>query len=370
MEVPCVPVKRYTIVCCDLDEETMRATDPRSITIRDVAREAGVSPAAVSKVLNNAYGVSDAMRERVTAATRKLGYRPKPAARAMRGRSYTIGVLLADVASPFAPMIVDGIQREIDDTGLQVLLGPGGASPERQQRSIEAMVDRQMDGLILIAPNVPTTWLETLAEEVPVVVIARHGRGRNYDSVVDDDVAGAELVVKHLSELGHEHITHIAHPIGKLRRPSVLSHTAREDGYCRAMTDRGLVPHVVTTSYTEEGGYTAAMAALRSERPPTAIFAGADVAAFGVLRAAAELGLDVPGDVSVVGYDNVAISGLPQISLTTVDQSGELTGSMSARLLRERLDGRDKPVTFSVSTQLVERRSTAVVRPADPSGGV
>lgn len=347
----------------------MTATDPRSITIRDVAREAGVSPAAVSKVLNNAYGVSDAMRERVTAATRKLGYRPKPAARAMRGRSYTIGVLLADVASPFAPMIVDGIQREIDDTGLQVLLGPGGASPERQQRSIEAMVDRQMDGLILIAPNVPTAWLETLAEMVPVVVIARHGGGRNYDSVVDDDVAGAELVVEHLTELGHERITHVAHPIGKLRRPSVLSHTAREDGYRRAMTDRGLVPHVVTTSYTEEGGYTAAMAALRSEHPPTAIFAGADVAAFGVLRAAAELGLDVPGDVSVAGYDNVAISGLPQISLTTVDQSGAHTGSMSARLLRERLDGRDKPVTFSVSTQLVKRRSTAAVRPADPSGG-
>ncbi|MFI1736035.1 LacI family DNA-binding transcriptional regulator [Streptomyces acidicola] len=342
----------------------MAASKSRKVTIRDVADEAGVSAAAVSKVLNDGYGVSPEMREKVTTAAQLLGYRPLLAARMMRGRSYTVGVMLADVASPFAPTIVGGIQEDLEGTQLQILLGPGGASPERQQRSIEAMVDRQMDGLILIAPNVPQQFLEDLAQSVPTVVIARHGRGRNYDSVVDDDTAGAALMVEHLVSLGHRRITHISHPIGKLRRPSVLSHTAREDGYTQAMHNHGLNPDVVVGSYTDQGGFDAAMTALQRPERPTAIFAGADAAALGVLRAADELGLRMPQDLTVTGYDNAPVAAVPQISLTTVDHAGKLVGSTSSRLLRERLDGREKAVMFSITPELIVRKSSAP--PATP----
>ncbi|MBP2328975.1 LacI family transcriptional regulator [Kibdelosporangium banguiense] len=324
-----------------------------------MAREAGVSVSAVSKVLRDAYGVSAEMRDKVQGAIEGLGYRPRTGARSMRGRTFTVGVLLSDIRSPFAPEIVEGVQAEFEGSAYQVVLGPGGPTPDRQQRSIETLIDSNVDGLVLIAPNVPTARLEELADIVPVVVIARHGRGRNYDSVVDDDAMGAALMVEHLADLGHRRICHISHPMGELRRPSVLSHTARADGYVAAMLERGLEPDVVTTSYTEDGGYRGALEALGRANPPTAVFAGADIAALGVLRAASERGLRVPEDLTVTGYDNTNVSAVPQISLTTIDQSGTLTGSVSARLLRERLEGRDAPVSYSVTPKLVERNTSA-----------
>lgn len=321
-----------------------------------------MSVSAVSKVLRDAYGVSPEMREKVNAAIEFLNYRPQSGARAMRGRSFTIGVLLTDIRSPFAPMIIEGIVGEFENSPFQVIMGAGGAAPELQQRSVEAMVDHQVDGLIMITPSMPSAWLDKLAENLPVVVIARHGRGKHYDTVVDEDAVGAALMVEHLVELGHREIVHISHPIGSLRRPSVLAHTARADGYAEAMAQHGLEADVITTSYTEEGGYQGAMKALRRTRPPTAIFAGADVAALGVLRAAHECGFRVPEDLTVTGYDNIDVSAIPQISLTTMDQSGQLSGSMSAKMLRERLDGRTAPTTYSITPRLIARRTSTSPR--------
>ena len=332
---------------------------PRRVTILDVAREAGVSKSAVSKVLQDAYGVSPQMREKVQRAIDSLGYRPQAGARAMRGRSFTIGVMLVDLGSPFVPQIIDGILGELDGGPYQAMLGAGGQSPDRQRTTIEAMVDHQVDGLVLIAPGMASSWLEDLAAQVPMAVIARHGKARNFDTVVDDDVAGAGLMVDHLVGLGHRHIAHISHPRGGLRRPAVLSHTARADGYTAAMKRHGLHADVVEGSYSESGGYEAAKQVLARAQRPTAIFAGADIAAAGVLRAADELCLRVPEDLTVTGYDNTAIAAIPQVSLTTVDQSGELTGATGARFVLERLNGRSAPVVFSVTPALVERRSSA-----------
>ncbi|BEP14134.1 LacI family DNA-binding transcriptional regulator [Acidothermaceae bacterium B102] len=314
---------------------------------------------AVSKVLRDAYGVSPHMRETVQRAIDSLGYRPQAGARAMRGRSYTIGVLMPDVHSPFAPLIVDGILKELEGSPFEVMLGPGGSSSAKQRSSVEAMVDRQMDGLVLIAPVMASTWLEDLAATLPVVSIARHGKARNFDTVVDDDEAGAHLMVDHLVRLGHRDIAHISSPQGELRRPARLSHTARADGFVAAMQQHGLRPDVVIGNYTEQGGYRAARQALSRAHLPTAIFAGADTAAIGALRAADEFGLRVPEDLTVTGYDNTDLSSIPQVSLTSVDQSGELTGSTSARFLLERLAGRTSPVAFSVTPRLVVRRSSA-----------
>ncbi|MEU9348552.1 LacI family DNA-binding transcriptional regulator [Streptomyces sp. NPDC048278] len=336
-----------------------RPSGPRRVTIHDVAQEAGVSFSAVSKVLRDAYGVSPQMREKVTAAIEKLGYRPQANARAMRGRSYTVGVMLVALSHPFQPEIVEGVTDELEPGPYQEILITGGLVAQRQQRSIEALIDRQVDGLVVIAPEASTAWLERLGQEIPTVVVARHGGAAHYDTVVDDDRGGARLMVDHLVRLGHRRIVHTTHPTGDLERPFVLSHTARCDGYVDAMRRHGLEPDVIETSYTEEGGYRAAVEALDRQVPPTAVFAGADIAALGVLRAAEERDLRVPEDLTVTGYDNITASAIGRVSLTTVDQSAHLTGQMSARLLLERLEGRTQPAHYVVAPRLLVRGSSA-----------
>ncbi|MDX3798267.1 LacI family DNA-binding transcriptional regulator [Streptomyces sp. AK04-3B] len=329
------------------------------MTIQDVAKEARVSVSAVSKVLRDAYGVSPEMRVKVTTAIELLGYRPQAGARAMRGRSYTVGVMLAALSHPFQPEIVEGVTDELDPSPYQEILITGGLVAPRQQRSIEALVDRQVDGLVIITPQIDTAWLEQLGSGIPAVVVARHGGAAHFDTVVDDDRGGARLMVDHLVGLGHRSITHTSHPAGGLKRPFVLAHTARRDGYVAAMKRRGLEPDVIETSYTEEGGYLAAVEALDRPSPPTAIFAGADIAALGVLRAAEERGLRVPEDLTVTGYDNINASAIGRVALTTIDQSGHLTGQMSARLLLERVNGRTQPVHYVVAPRLVVRATSA-----------
>jgi LacI family transcriptional regulator len=339
-----------------------RAGDParRRVTLHDVAAEAGVSVSAVSKVVRKDYGVSPQMHARVTAAIEKLGYRPHAGARAMRGSTFTVGVVMNELTSPFQPEVAQGISDMLDPTPFQpVLVAAGLGGPDRHQRAVEALLDRQVDGLILIAPFTSTEWLEDLGTKVPLVVIARHGGSMNFDTVVDDDYEGARLMVDHLVGLGHRHILHTGHPDVGLERPFVLSHTARQDGYEAAMRRHGLKPDVLVTSYSEEGGHEAAVEALGRPSPPTAVFAGADIAALGVMRAAEERGLRIPEDLSVAGYDNIYVSTIGRISLTTVDQSGQLTGSISGRLLLERIEGRTQPAHYVVAPRLVTRGTTS-----------
>ncbi|MET0704335.1 MAG: LacI family DNA-binding transcriptional regulator [Mycobacterium sp.] len=332
----------------------------RRVTIQEVARTAGVSVSAVSKVVREAYGVSPEMRSRVSAAIDELGYRPNTGARSMRGRSYTIGVMLVDFTSPYQPEVAQGVTDELQGTSFTSILISGGSEAGGQQRATEALIDRQVDGLILIAPFCSHTWLEELGASIPVVAVGRHGASTNYDTVSGDDVEGARLVVDHLVGLGHRRIVFTGHPTAGLERPFVLSHIARQDGYEAAMRRHGLEPDVLVTFWSEQGGYVAAGQALDQSSPPTAIFAGADIAALGVLRAAEERGLRVPEDLSVAGYDNIYMSTIGRVSLTTVDQAGPLTGSISARLLLQRInDGRTQPVHYILPPRLEARRTTA-----------
>jgi LacI family transcriptional regulator len=338
--------------------------DGRRATIQDVAEAAGVSVSAVSKVVRKAYGVSPQMRSRVTAAIEDLGYRPHAGARAMRGKSYTIGVVLAELRSPFQPEVAQGISDELEHTQYQdVIVTANGTSPEHQKRGIEALLDRQVDGLVLVAPWIDVPWIEKVAQTVPVVTVALHGPAKNFDIVIDDDRAGARLVVDHLVTAGHQSIVHTSMAPAQLGGPFVLSHTARRQGFEEAMRDHRLVPDVIETWYSEEGGYKAAMQALDRIHPPTAIFAGADIAALGVLRAVEERGVRVPEDLTVVGYDNIYISSIKRVSLTTVDQSGHLTGEACVRLLLERIDGRTEPKQFVVVPDLVIRGTSGPPRP-------
>jgi len=335
---------------------------PRRVTMADVASRANVSTAAVSKVLRNAYGVSPAMQARVRQAMTELGYRPHAAARGMRGQTYTIGVMIPYVRNPFFPEIIEGLSAQLAGTDYQVLLGPGGSEPESQMRITDAMVDRRMDGLLLIAPLIPRRQLEATARTMPTVVIGRHGKSADYDAVVDDDLMGAGLIVDHLADLGHRRIAHIGHKHTGRSWPTTMPQTVREEGYRQAMTRRGLADEidVVSTSYSEEGGYHATRELLARPVRPTAIFAGADVAAVGAVEAAYEAGLNVPGDISLAGYDNTNFAAVGPISLTSVDQDGHFMGTNAARLLLERIERkRERSVLLSLSPTLVPRRSTA-----------
>ncbi len=249
----------------------MEPAPPRRVTIVDVARHAKVSTTAVSKVLRNAYGASPEMRAKVRRAIDELGYRPYAAARGLRGQTYTIGVMLPDIRNPFFPEILAGITGRLKDTDYQVFLGPGCNGEREEARVTEAMIDQGMDGIVLIAPVSPRDRLEQVASLVPTVVVGRHGQSQAYDTVTDDDMAGAALVVGHLVGLGHRRIAHIEHHETDPTRLAEMPNAQRAEGYRRAMRSLGLAEEidVVSTSYTQQGGFQGAEELLaRPQRPP------------------------------------------------------------------------------------------------------
>lgn len=332
-------------------------------TISDVAFHAGVSRAAVSKVLRGAYGVSDIMKTRVETSMDALGYRPSALARGMRGSSFTLGVFVVDLSNTFVSVLIEGIRAEAELRGYQVFIGEANRGLNQQQRMIEAMMDRKMDGLVLIAPFGTEEELEKIGRSTPTVVLGRHGPGENYDTVASDDIAGSALIVDHLVSLGHRRITHLLH-LGREKNESTMPQSVRAKGYVEAMIRNGLEDEVdlLEARWSQEGGEAAADQMLGRATPPTAVHTGTDMAAFGVLARFYGLGVAVPGDFSVVGYDNVRAASLPQIALTTVDQSGIEMGSIATRLLVERIEGRSESVSTLVAPKLVIRGTSAPPR--------
>jgi LacI family transcriptional regulator len=334
----------------------------RRVTIVDVAQHANVSTTTVSKVLRNAYGASPTARAKVRQAMAELGYRPHAAARGLRGQTYTIGVMLPNIRNPFFADILDGITERLRDTDYQVLLGPGCNGEDAEARITDAMIDRSMDGVVLIAPISSRSRLEHIAGHVPTVIVGRHGTSPAYDVVTDDDFAGATLVVDHLVDLGHRRIAHIDHHETDPTRLVEMPNAVRAEGYRQAMRARGLADEIdiVATSYTQEGGYRGARELLERRERPTAIFAGADFVAMGVLEALAEAGVRVPDDISLAGYDNTTFAAFAPISLTSVDQAGHQIGVNAARLLLDRIADRHTPSAHvKLAPKLVVRGSTA-----------
>ncbi|MGF4041988.1 LacI family DNA-binding transcriptional regulator [Paenarthrobacter nitroguajacolicus] len=330
-------------------------------TISDVADHAGVSRAAVSKVLRNAYGVSPAMRTKVEESMALLNYRPLALARGMRGNSYTLGVFLVDLSNTFFSVLVEGIRDVAEELGYQVLIGQARHGLDAQQKLIEAMIDRRMDGLLLIAPFGPNEELEKLGRSIPVVVLGRHGPAQYFDTVASDDIAGSALIVDHLVSLGHERISMLANtqPDSEPGMPQ----TVRRHGYDQAMEKHGLAEHI--DHVPGRWGYESGLEAGRSiaNRPlakrPTALHGGADVAALGAFTSLFDAGIRIPADISLVGYDNVPSASLPPIGLTTVDQSGVQMGRQAAELLLSRIEGRSESEHILIPPKLIVRKTTS-----------
>ncbi|WP_019182259.1 LacI family DNA-binding transcriptional regulator [Microbacterium yannicii] len=326
----------------------------RPATIEDVARLAGVSRAAVSKVLRNAYGVSDSMRERVNAAMTELEYRPRIAARAMRGRTFTIGIELPDLGNQFFTRMVHGAVGALAGTPYQLIIAPAEEGSREGRRAIEALIDRQVDGVIAVSPRVDQPALERIAASAPVVMFGRLDRSERYDAVAGDDVAGTAAIMGHLLGLGHERIAHLTLP--ESDPTGTLPHGVRLREYDRAMERAGLAADdlVWRTDEGQDAAYRAVRAAIEAGSTATAVFAAHDELAIGALRAIAEVG----ADISVAGYDDVRIASHPSVGLTTVHQPGERMGARAVELLLERLAGRTEPVHEVFETELVVRTTT------------
>lgn len=310
----------------------------RAANIEDVARAAGVSRAAVSKVIRNAYGVSPAMRTRVEEAIDRLEYRPRVAARAMRGQTYTVGFEIPDFRNPFFAKILEGATQALVGTPYQLIIAPAESGNREGYRAIEALVDQQVDGIIGIAPLVERPWLEAVARRMPVVMFGRHDVSDYYDTVAGNDAAGARAVLDHLFELGHDRIVHLTIDAAATDQHLHTPHGIRLTTYLAAMKESGRqkFSQVVRAHDGQQFAYDELIDFLRSGERPTAIFAAHDELAIGALRAIDELGIDV----SVVGYDDVPMAVHPSVSLSTVDQNGEQMGARAVTMLLERVQGR------------------------------
>lgn len=338
----------------------------RSITIEDVARAAGVSRAAVSKVIRDAYGVSDEMKTKVGAAIDELGYRPRVSARAMRGSTYTLGIEIPTIKNPFFTKIISGAAAALEGTRYQLIIAPMGPHHDRGPQAIQVLADRQVDGILAVSTAVDPEWLESLAQSTPVVMLGRHDDSKNYDTLVNDDFEGARLAVQHLYDLGHRNIVHVTiDPVWESHLPTG-PHAVRARSYRQTMAELGLADKVriVYLTAEEDGAREVVLAILQEEDRPTAFFAGHDEIALGVLTAVADLGL-TPSDVSVVGYDDTEIAGHPLVSLTSINQSGTRMGEITVRLLLERIAGRTEPVHEVIAPTLMARKTTAPVRNGD-----
>jgi LacI family transcriptional regulator len=227
------------------------------------------------------------------------------------------------IVPTWGSMLNDGGATDaLAKTDFQVLVGSAGFGAQNRSRLADAMIDRAMDGLILLAPSMSRSRVIAVARTIPTVVVGHHDTADEYDSVVDDDRAGAALVVDHLVALGHRRIAHTsAAAQGQWKgRPEHV----RSEGYRQAMHRHGLD----------------------------------DIAALGVLQAAYELGLRIPADLSLAGYDNTTLAASAPISLTSVDQAARGLGTTAARLLGERMDGRRRSVLSSAAPRLVIRNTT------------
>lgn len=337
----------------------MNETRANRPTIFDVADRAGVSKSLVSLVLRNKPGVSAAKRRVVLAAADELGYRPNAAARSLvQQRTHTVGALLSDMRNPWFIDLLESVRAELTGLGLNLFLSEVG--PARVETSVlDAFIEARVDGLLFLGTMPDSAELAAAAAGMPAVVVSgREPDLPTVDVVTGDDHAGAAAATAHLIDLGHTRIAHLA---GTGRAADL-----RAEGYRERMRKHGLDAHidVEISDRTEKGDQQAAETLLARANRPTAILANNDYAALIVLSHAQSLGLSVPEDLSVVGYDDSALARTGYIGLTSVDNNYIEMGRMAARQLDRRIETPGSPRSVTQLDPSLRIRRTSAPPPA------
>lgn len=326
----------------------------RRVTIGEVAEAAGVSVATVSKVINDRYGVAAATSVRVKAVISELGYESSLIARSLRShRTNVIGVLVADI-EPFSAELLKGVARAIKPSGYELIVYSGGGHgldhAGWERRNVSRLCGTLTDGVILVTPTV-----DDVGEAGLIVAVDPHAGPSSLPNVHADNLVGAITATEYLIGLGHRRIGFLG------GRPDLESARMREQGYLEALATAGIdfdADLVRVGGYELDTSIEPARQLLDRAEPPTAVFAANDLSAIETMNVARSLGLSVPDDVSVIGFDNIPESALTDPPLTTIDQSIQTMGEEAVGLLVDLLNGvTDRPQHVVLPTKLVERQS-------------
>lgn len=332
-------------------------------TIRDVAEKAGVSLATVSHVINNTRYVSDTVRDKVIEAMKAVGYHPNALARSLRrGQTHTIGLILPDSSNPFFAEVGRVIEDEAYKQGYSVVLCNTEGSSEKESHYINVLTEKQMDGIIFLAGGDRPEPLELLLDQKIFAVLVDEevpDYTTTVDVVVTDNYGGGFTATEHLIKLGHQRIACITGP-----SPVTLS-AHRVTGYRDALSKNNLQydPSLVLRGdFHQETGYAQTQVLLAQQERPTAIFACNDLMAMGALRAAFDMGLRVPQDLAIIGFDDIDFASFTIPPLTTIAQPKHEMGRLAIQLLMDRMTNKDHQFEHTcLNTQLIIRGSCGAV---------
>ncbi len=332
----------------------------KKVTIKDVAKHAGVTAAVVSRVFNNdeTLNIKEETRAAVFEAIKTLDYRPNSIARSLRtSTSNAVGVLVPDIMNPFFTEIIKGIQIASKLSDFSIVLCDTSDNPEDEKRYIDVLRSQLVDGIILGSSYVEDDVIDTLTHsDMKYVMLNRASSNSPAPYVKTNDTKGLMLAVQHLVELGHKKIAHLT---GPLYADTALR---RLEGYRKALKQYGIEynsKYIVETKFDEESGYEACKELLKLDERPTAICAANDLVAIGAMRAISEAGLRVPDDISIVGYNDIWVASRLAPPLTTIHtpllEMGQLSFQMLMDCINEKDDVQEKIV---LEPFLVIREST------------
>jgi len=334
-------------------------------TILDVAERSGFSKSTVSLAMQSSKLIKEETRNRVLEAARELGYHPNMVARTLKtGVAHAIGLIIPDLLNPYFTDFTQQVENHLLAAGVDMMLSSTNQKAESNRGCIDRMIQRRLDGIIMFVislDGLTEYLLELRSHYFPCVLIGPPRRDTGIDSIFIDMEPGTYKAIRHLTALGHRRIGFIR---GRVPQVYILG---RVRGFKRALADSGIAIRdelVIDCGFKIEDGYKAAKQLLRKESPPTAIFALNDLLALGAIRAAKELGLNIPDDVSIVGVDNVKLGRFAQTSLTTVAQPIEDIAKMAVDLLLRRVKEEewDKVEQIDLKSKLIIRESTGICK--------
>lgn len=331
----------------------MATFDTHRPTIVDVAIAAGVSKSLVSLALRGDAGVSEATRTRITGVADRLGYRSNRLARSLvQGRTALFGAITTDFGNAYYTEILSGIEAAAENAGFGVLIAQGRRDAGRLAARVDDLIGLNVDGIVVVSSRVDPQVLSSAARRLPIVVVGRMPEViAGIDTVTSNDEAGAFAATSHLLDGGHRQIAFVT----ASSRPAAVARRAGFDAAMRAVSERPIVVSAADQQDLEAQIRTL----LTGTYHPSAVVASNDLTGVAVMDAAIDLGLNVPGDLAVVGYDNTALASLVRPRLSSVDQPSDSIGQLCVEMLLERLQGRSVDRHEVLAPSLVVRASSA-----------